>query len=182
MTYHHGLALVLIAVGASPLAASDSPPRPANPRDARIRFAIELPVVKVIIKEGRTLVYEVPGADRPQARALQRPAENQKDPPALATPRGGTAHQESKPDHAPAFNRAEVEKFIKLLQAGKSPTPLKPEPVDESWPIPWPNPAWGVERGPDSVTVWAGVFNYEVLVGFRLPGPGRNTPSPRQGK
>src|SRR6476620_12654340 len=92
MTYHHGLALVLIAVGVSPVSArGDPPPQPANPADARILFRIELPAVKVVVKQGRTVVYEVPRADRPQPPAPGRPADDRNGRPAQAVPPAGMA-------------------------------------------------------------------------------------------
>jgi len=182
MTYHQGLALVLIAVGLSPLSAGDLPPQPANPRDARILFRIELPAVKVVVKEGRTLICGVPRVDRLQSRAPQRPADSPNGRPAPTSPPMERARPERKSDQAPAFGKAEVEMFIKLLQAGEGPAPLRPKPIRESWLVRWPNPDWGMERGSDSVTVWAGAFNYEVLFAFRLSGQGRAPPRPRKGE
>jgi hypothetical protein len=182
MTYHQGLALVLIAAGLSPLPAGDPPPQPANPRDARILFRIDLPDIKVVVKEGRTLLYEVPRVDSPQSRAPELPADSPKGRPAPARPPMEKARPERKSDQVPAFGKVKVEKLIKLLQAGEGPAPLRPESIRESWLVSWPNPDWGMERGPDSVTVWAGAFDYEVVFAFRLSGPGRAPPRPRKGE
>jgi hypothetical protein len=172
--------MVLIAAGMSPLTARDQPPQLATPCDARILFRIELPAVKVVVKVGRTLVYEVRRVDTSQSRLSERPADNQKVRPAQASPPKDLARPERKPDQAPAFGKAEVEKFIKLLQVGEGPAPLQPDRIGDSWLIPWPNPVWGIERGPDSVTVWAGVFDYEVLFEFRFSGQGRAPPQHRK--
>jgi hypothetical protein len=173
MACHHGLALVLIAAGLSPLPADDPPPQPANPRDARILFRIELPAVKVVVKGGRTVVYEVPRADRPQPPAPGRPADDRNGRPARAVPPAEVARPDRKPGQ---FGRAEVEDLVNALRAGGSSVPLKTKPTREPWLIRWPDAAWGVERGPDSVTVWAGAFDYEVLFEVRLSGHGRARP------
>ena len=176
MTYHHGLTLVLIAAGPSALSACDPAPQPANPRDARILFRIERPAVKVVVKQGRTLVYEVPRPDRPQPRTPPRPADNPSGGPAQA----GPPKEMARPDREPGgrFSRPEVDEFVNRLRAGATPSPLKAEPIRG----PWPAPAWGIERRPDSVTVWAGAYDYEVLFEFRLSGQGRAPPHLRKGE
>jgi hypothetical protein len=174
MTSYHGLTLVLIAAGMSPLSArGDPPPRPANPGDARILLRVELAAVTVIVKRGRTVVYEVPRADQPLPRPPRRHAGSQTDRRGQAGPPTEMARPDRKPGQAREFSRAELEELVKRLRAGGSSAPLKPEPVREPWLIPWPAPAWGVEGGRDSVTVWAEAFDYEVLFEVRLSGQGR---------
>ena len=186
MTYHPGLALVLIAAALPPLAARDPSPQPSNPRDARILVRIELPAVKVVVKQGRTVVYESPRAERRQAPAPRRPADDQTGRPTQASPPAGMARPEGKPGQAQAFDRPEVEALVKALRAGGKSAPLKTEPVRERWLIPglipWPDADWGVARGPDYVAVWGGAFDYEVLFEVRLSGHGRARPEPRNGE
>jgi len=171
MAYHQGLALLLIAVGLSPLAARDPPPQPANPRDARILFRLELPVVTVVVKAGRTVVYEAPGGgDRPQPRSPQRTADSQEGRPARPVAPMAMPPPERKSDQVPRFDEAAVEKVVKLLRAGGASAPLRVEPVRGSWLVRWADPEWGVGRGPDSVTVWVGAFDYEVVFAFRFSG------------
>jgi hypothetical protein len=172
MTSHRGLVLVLTAAGLSPLSArGEPPPQPAHPADTRILLRLELPAVRVIVKRGRTVVYEVPRADRPQPPAPQRPADNRSGRPAQAGPSAGMVRPDGEPGRP--FSRAEVEALVKALRAGAGPAPLETKPVRDSWP----DPTWGMARGPDSVTVWAGVFDYEVLFEFRLAGRGRALPN-----
>ena len=86
----------------------------------------------------------------------------------------------ARPDRKPGqFDQAEVKDLVKTLRAGGSSVPLKAKPIREPWLIRWPDVAWGVERGPDSLTVWAGAFDYEVLFEVRLSGQGRACPQPR---
>ena len=172
--------LVLIAGGMSPLPApSDPPPQPTKPGDARVLLRIELPAAKIIVKQGRTVVYEVPPADRPQPPAPQRPADNGNGRPAQAVPPAGTARPDRKPGQ---FDQAEVKDLVKTLRAGGISVPLKAKPIREPWLVRWPDVAWGVERGPDSLTVWAGAFDYEVLFEVRLSGQGRARPQPGDGE
>jgi hypothetical protein len=180
MTYHPGLALVLIAAALPPFSGRDPPPQPAHPRDARILVRIELPAVKVVVKQGRTVVYESPRTERQQAPAPRRSADDQAVRPTQTSPPGGMARPEGKPGQAQAFDRAEVEALVKALRAGGNSAPLKTEPLRERWLIPglipWPDAIWGVATGPDFVAVWAGAFDFEVLFEVRLSGHGRARP------
>jgi hypothetical protein len=169
MTYDHGLVLILLAVGLSPLSARNPPPQPANTSDARILLRIEFPAVKVVLNRGRTVVYESPRRDRPQPRAPQQPADKPSGGPAQARP-----PKEKEPGQP--FSRAEVEKSIKRLRASASSATLKPEPIGESWLGLGPNPDGGIQWGPDSVAVWAGAFDYEILVTVRISGQRRVAP------
>ena len=172
--------------GPAPLSAREPPPQPANPRDARILVQIEFPAVTVVVKRGRTVVYESFRAERRQAPAPRRPADDQTGRPAQASSAERMARQEGKPGQAQAFDRTEVEALVKALRAGGNSAPLKTEPVHERWLIPglipWPHAAWGVARGPDFIAVWAGAFDYEVLFEVRLSGHGRARPQPRNGE
>ena len=89
----------------------------------------------------------------------------------------------ARPDRKPGqFAQADVENLVKALRTGGSSLPLKTKPTREPWLIRWPDAAWGVERGSDSLTIWVGAFDYEVLFEVRLLAHGRARPRPRDGE
>src|SRR5689334_236348 len=148
MTPSFGLTLAGIVLGA---------PVPAGVPNDRIVLRVDFPFGTAVVLKGRTIVYEPP-ADRPKA------------PPAQAAP------PVARPGPGKPFNRADVEKLVRALQAGADSAPLTAQPVRARWLVsglvPWPDLAGGVHRGPDSVAVWAGAFGYEVLLNIWLPAGG----------
>jgi hypothetical protein len=110
--------------------------------DARVKFTIDLAVVRITLKEGRTVVYQVPAPAPVNAPVA--------DPPTPMAPAGAK------------FSQADVDRLVKTLQSGAMPAELKTKPV-----MPQAGPAVRVYVGRRAIAVEVG--KYELLIEVALP-------------
>ncbi|SRR5579883_3252193 len=144
------LSLLLLAVVIGPLRAADPPWESAPTPDARVRLDVACSWGRIVVKQGRTVVYE--------------PAADAKRPEKKSGRDGGKSGALSK---IAVPTTLKVDELVKDLRSSQASTLApKPQPVsDERFP-----PSYvAVTTGEAFLKIEAGLGNYEVSIELRMP-------------
>jgi hypothetical protein len=127
----------------------------ADQRDPRILFRADWAVVKITLKQGRTVVYEMDSA-----KALPKPsAEHQESAKPVVNPLGQ--------------NKLDVNKLVESLRKGSEAPALRPAPItkDNGNQKMGPKLNWEffADQVPKGVRIALGAYNFELELEIRLP-------------